>query len=211
MKITHIKFWQLITIALLVILTFSSGYSQRQQWYGAFTYSVSIPSGDTQDFIDEIGWRGIGLDYRYLVNKNVTVGLYFGWNVLHKRSEELTQLETDPPGAVYGVQEKTINAFPIMASAHYYFGERKKIRPYVGLNAGGFYMLQRYEIGIFLYDNDQWQWGIAPEAGFVVPVERDFGLILNGKYNMAFSGENAVGADVNNAYWSVNLGVVWEP
>lgn len=211
MKITHTKLLQLITIATLVILTFSNGYSQREQWYGAFTYSVSFPTGDTKDFISEIGWRGIGLDYRYLVNKNVTVGLYFGWNVLYESAEGVTQLNTDPPGAIYGSQEKTINSFPIMASAHYYFGERRQLRPYIGFNAGGFYMLQSYEIGIYQYENNQWQWGIAPEVGIVAPVERDFGVIINGKYNMAFTGENALGADVNNAYWSVNVGVVWEP
>jgi outer membrane protein W len=98
-----------------------------------------------------------------------------------------------------------------MANIHYYFGERKSLRPYIGLNAGGSIMLQRKAIGIYLWDNDQWQWGVAPEVGVAIPVERDFGLLINGKYNMYFSGEDAIGNDVNNAYWAINVGFVWEP
>jgi outer membrane protein W len=211
MKIIEIKFGQMVSILALALVFISSGYSQKQQWYGAFTYSVSIPAGDTKERIDEISWRGIGLDYRYMMNPNITVGLYFGWNVLYERKQEANELETDPPGAIYGTQDNTINSFPIMASVHYYLGERKSIRPYIGLNAGGFIMLQEYAIGIFLWQNDQWQWGIAPEAGVVIPVERDFGVIVNGKYNMAFTGEDAIGNEVNNAYWSINAGIVWQP
>ena len=211
MKITQIKFWQVFAIFALVLLMFGTNYPQKQQWYGAFTYSVSIPTGDTKEFIDEVSWRGVGLDYRYTINHEMTVGLFFGWNVLYERTEEVIDLGTNPPGAISGTQLRTINAFPIMVNAHYYFGERKSIRPYVGLSAGGYYMLQSYEIGIFLWENDQWQWGIAPEAGVVIPVERDFGLILNGKYNYAFTGETSFDTDVNNTYWGINVGVVWQP
>lgn len=211
MKITQIKYWQVLIVFALTILLFSSGYAQREQWYGALTYSVSVPSGDTKDIIGDIGWWGMGLDYRYMVQKNLSVGLFFGWNTMYERVTGQTELNTDPPGTIYGTQDNTINSFPIMASIHYYFGERKQLRPYIGLNAGGSVMLQEKAIGVFLWQNDQWQWGIAPEAGVAIPVERDFGLLINGKYNMFFSGEDAIGNDINNSYWSINIGFVWEP
>lgn len=211
MKINKLKIWQILTTFTLVFIMFSTGYSQKEQWYGALTYSVSVPSGDTKDIIDEIGWWGLGLDYRYTVQKNLSVGLFFGWNTMYQKATGLTELNTDPPGAIYGTQENTINSFPIMANIHYYFGQRKSLRPYLGLNAGGFIMLQRKAIGIFLWDNDQWQWGIAPEVGVAIPVERDFGLLVNGKYNMAFTGEDAIGNEINNGYWSINVGFIWEP
>ena len=211
MKITQIKYWQVLIVFALTILLFSSSYAQREQWYGALTYSVSVPSGDTKEIIEDIGWWGMGLDYRYMVQKNLSVGLYFGWNTMYERVTGLTELNTDPPGAIYGTQDNTINSFPIMASIHYYFGERKQLRPYIGLNAGGSIMLQEKAIGIFLWQNDQWQWGIAPEAGVAIPVERDFGLLINGKYNMYFSGEDAIGNDINHSYWAINVGFIWEP
>lgn len=209
MKIIKLKFWQMSAVFALVLLMFGTGYSQKEQWYGAFTYSVSIPTGDTKSFVEEISWRGIGLDYRYMIDRTYSVGLNFGWNVFYERTEnKTTQTEN---GAVTGTSDRTINAFPIMANIHYYFGERKSIRPYVGLNAGGYVMNQRFEIGVFAWERDSWEWGIAPEAGVVIPVERDFGIILNGKYNYALTGEDVFETTINHTYWQVNAGFVWEP
>jgi len=209
MKIIKLKFWQMSAVFALVLLMFGTGYSQKEQWYGAFTYSVSIPTGDTKSFVEEISWRGIGLDYRYMIDRTYSVGLNFGWNVFYERAEnKTTQTEN---GAVTGTSDRTLNIFPIMANIHYYFGERKSVRPYVGLNAGGNYVNQRFAIGVFLWEDDSWQWAIAPEAGVAIPVERDFGILLNGKYNYAFTGESVFGTDVNNSYWQINVGVIWEP
>ena len=209
MKIIKLKYWQMSAVFVLVLLMFGTGYSQKEQWYGAFTYSVSIPTGDTKSFVEEISWRGIGLDYRYMIDRTYSVGLNFGWNVFYERAEnKTTQTEN---GAVTGTSDRTINAFPIMANIHYYFGERKSIRPYVGLNAGGFFMNQRFEIGVFAWERDSWEWGIAPEAGVVIPVERDFGIILNGKYNYALTGEDVFETTINHTYWQINAGFVWEP
>jgi hypothetical protein len=208
MKNIRIKILQAIFLFSFCLILIDTGYSQREQWYGALTYSVSIPAGDTKTFVDEISWRGIGLDYRYLIDRQYSVGLYFGWNVFYQRTNKTTQTEN---GAVTGTSDRYINAFPIMANIHYYFGERKSIRPYVGLNAGGYYMLQRFEIGVSAWQKDQWQWGIAPEAGVVIPVERGFGVMLNGKYNYAFTGESVFGTDIKNSYWQINAGFVWEP
>ena len=208
MKIIILKFWQTFTVFALVLLISGTGYSQKEQWYGALTYSVSIPSGDTKTFTDEISWRGVGLDYRYLIDRKFSIGLFFGWNVFYQRTDKTTQTDN---GAVTGTSDRYINAFPIMANIHYYFGKRKSIRPYVGLNAGGYIMNQRFAIGISAWQEDQWQWGIAPEAGLIIPVERDFGIMLNGKYNYAFTGQGVFGRDINNSYWQVNAGFVWEP
>ncbi|MCK7517795.1 MAG: hypothetical protein MZV64_08845 [Ignavibacteriales bacterium] len=69
MKIIKLKFWQMSAVFALVLLMFGTGYSQKEQWYGAFTYSVSIPTGDTKALVEEISWRGIGLDYRYMIDR----------------------------------------------------------------------------------------------------------------------------------------------
>jgi hypothetical protein len=208
MKLIKTKFWQMFAVFALVILMFGTSYSQKEQWFGALTYSVSIPSGDTKTFVDEISWRGVGLDYRYLIDRQYSVGLFFGWNVFYQRTNKTTEIEN---GAVTGTSDRYLNFFPIMANIHYYFGERKSVRPYVGLNAGGYYVNQRFAIGVFLWEDDSWQWAIAPEAGVAIPVERDFGILLNGKYNYAFTGQSVFGTDVNNSFWQVNVGVIWQP
>jgi hypothetical protein len=209
MKIIKLKFLQIFAVLTLVLIMAGTGYSQKEQWFGSLTYSISIPAGDTKSFVEEISWRGIGLDYRYMIDRTYSVGLNLGWNIFYERAEnKTTQTEN---GAVTGTSDRYLNFFPVMANIHYYFGERKSVRPYVGLNAGGYYVNQRFAIGVFLWEDDSWQWGIAPEAGVAIPVERDFGILLNGKYNYAFTGESVFGTDVNNSYWQVNVGFIWEP
>jgi hypothetical protein len=55
------------------------------------------------------------------------------------------------------------------------------------------------------------QWVIAPESEVTIPVERDFGILLNGKYNYGFTGESVFGKDVNNSFWQLNVGIIWWP
>lgn len=209
MKITQGKINQILLVFAIVTLMFTTGYSQGQQ-FSSLTYSVSIPTGDTKEFIDEVSWRGLGFDYRYMFKRNLSVGFSTGWNLLYQDNRELTQL-TDPPGAIYSKQYKLISSIPVMASIHYYFGKRRSIRPYVGVSAGGFIMRQYLEISLFLWENNEWQWGMAPEAGVLIPVDRDMSIIVNGKYNYAFTGESVMGTSINNAYWGINVGVAWQP
>ena len=70
-------------------------------------------------------------------------------------------------------------------------------------------MLQRFSIGIRTLEDDQWQWGIAPEVGFIAPLSRSSTLIVSGKYNYAFSGESPLGGDINHQYWSIGIGFAW--
>ena len=209
MKFNKINYW-LILLVVFCSIPLSQGIAQRHTWFGAATYQVSFPLGDTKNFTDETSFRGFGLDFRYTVQKSTTVGLSFGWNIFHQRTSETAELGTKNPGAISGTQDRYINAFPIMANVHYYFGERGRIRPYVGLNAGGYFMLQRFAIGIVALDNDRWEWGMAPEVGFIIPVERDFAIMVNGKYNYAFTGESVLGNDINHSYVGLNIGFVWQ-
>src|SRR5262245_53987317 len=165
----------------------SSGHAQ--QWYGAATYQISFPLGDTKDAINEVSYRGFGLDFRKTISPGTTAGLLFGWNVFYERTHETTQLaqgwgdHSGPPGAVTGTQDRTLNVFPIMAGVHRYLGQRGRALPYAGVSAGGYIFLQRLGIGVSVIDNDRWDWGIAPEAGVVVPLERGSVLVVNGRYN----------------------------
>jgi hypothetical protein len=179
-----------------------------QEWYGAATYEISFPTGDTNDFIGETSFRGVGLSFRKNVAPATTAGLFFGWNVFHERTSETIQLET-PPGAVTGTQDRTVNAFPIMASFHRYVTQKGRALPYAGLNVGGYIMLQRLAIGLISIDNDRWDWGIAPEVGLVVQLERGAVFLINGKYNYAFTGESIGGSDINHQYWGLNMGFAW--
>ena len=208
MKENKMFYW-IILIMIICFFTQDKGFAQTETWYGAATYQISVPFGDTKEIIDATSFIGFGLDFRYIFMEKTSVGFTLGWNVFHERSTETTQLDTQNPGAITGTQDNYLNSFPIMANIHYHFGERGGIRPYVGLNAGGFYMLQEFAIGIVALENNGWEWGIAPEAGVIIPVDMEWGIMVNGKYNYAFTGESAVGTDINHSYLSLNIGFVW--
>ena len=135
----------------------------------------------------DIIWNQNSIIHNNSLPQNTSVGLTLGWNVLDERRTETAQLGTQNPGAITGTQDRYLNAFPIMANVHYYFGERGGVRPYVGLNAGGIVMNQRFEIGIVALQNDGWEWGIAPEAGIIIPMDREWAIMVNAKYNYAFT------------------------
>ena len=209
MKENKIFYW-IILLTVFCFITQDEGFAQRQTWYGAATYQISFPLGDTKDYIDATSFRGVGLDFRYTIEKNTSVGLTLGWNVFDERRTETAQLGTQNPGAITGTQDRYLNSFPIMANVHYYFGERGGVRPYVGLNAGGIVMNQRFEIGIVALQNDGWEWGIAPEAGIIIPMDREWAIMVNAKYNYAFTGESVFETDISHSYLGLNIGFVWQ-
>jgi len=203
---TKFKFKILLISALFLVFS-NKGFAN--DWLGAITYQISMPTGDTEKFISDYSYRGFGLDFRSFAAKNTSVGFATGWNVFHERTSKTIELNTEKPGAITGVQDRLVNAFPVMLNVHQYFGKRRDIRPYIGLNAGGFFMLQQFDIGIYSFQEDEWQWGMAPEIGVIVPLKGNGSIIINGKYNYAFTGDHPVGGDINHEYWMIGIGFAW--
>ena len=206
MKFSKILY-ALIVLAICFIIPQKQMFAQN--WYGAATYQISFPIGDTEDFTGNTSFRGIGLDFRYTIAKSTTVGITLGWNVFNERTYGSVETGTENPGVVTGTFDRYLNSFPIMANVHYYLGKKGEIRPYAGLNGGVYRMLQRASIGIVTLQNDRWDWGIAPEIGVIIPIDRELAFMVNGKYNYTFTGESVGGADINHSYASLNLGLVW--
>lgn len=202
------KFYLWIVLAVVYCFTIS-GTGLAQEWSTALSYQISLPSGDTKDFTDKTSFRGIGLDFRKEITRATSIGLFFGWNVFYERTSETIEIQTEKPGALTGTQDRYLNSFPIMLTVQHSFGKSGELQPYAGLNIGGFYMVQKLGIGLSQFQNDQWQWGGAPELGLIIPVERDTDIIINAKYNYAFTGESAVDADVNYSYWMIGIGCAW--
>ena len=206
----NIKNIILKTLPVIMLILFINTQAKAQNWYGAFSYQISFPTGDTKDFADKTSFIGFSLDFRRAVAPKTTVGLLLGWNVFHERTSDVIDLVRDGnPGAVSGLQDRTLNSFPFMINAHKYFGKDNGTSFFAGLNAGGYYMLQQFDIGIYTFGNDQWQWGIIPEVGIVIPLQDESSLVITGKYHFAFTGESAVGTDISNQYISLGIGFSW--
>ena len=163
-----------------------------------FNYQVSYPAGETSDYIDKISFRGFGMEWRKYIQDDISAGISLNWNVFHKVETKVEELEN---GAVSGTQNRTINSFPLMITAHYYFGARRDIRPYGGLGLGAFLVEKKLDIGVFSITDSNWHFGVAPEIGVQFPVGYDTTIMVGLKYNYAFKAN-----DTENSYFGLSIG-----
>ncbi len=191
----------------LMILGFASAGSAQfmTDSYSAITYNMALPTADTKDFANAYSWRGMGLEFRKFNKPNMSVGLSLGWNVLHEEVNGTVSI-AGGRGDATGNQDRTINAFPLMVGFQVYGGEEGQARPYFGISGPGYYIEQRLDIGVFSFQEDGWNWGVAPELGFLVPVRGgDANLLLNVRYNYAFEGYDRG----PYSYIGFNVGFAW--
>jgi len=200
--------WLYTSILILIITT-----SVSAQSLGSITYNVSIPTGNLNDYIDEVSWRGFGIEGRWFQNRNLSFGLSFAWTVFNQRvSDPIQIVQNGVSATVTGTQVRVVNSLPILATAHFYTGKRRdQYRFYFGTGVGMYYIKQRLEIGLVAFETDNWHFGLAPEAGVLISLNRDLTMIVNGKYNYAFSSGEALGGGDNQIdYWGINIGFVWQ-
>lgn len=195
------KTMRVAAAALFLTLTFSAE-GRAQQWFWGMEYMVSSSSGDTKDFANQFSWRNFGIEGRYQLKDNISAGLYFAWNVFAEQTD--TVITAFQGFDVSGVQYRYVNAFPMMATAHYYFGQRRGIRPYVGTGLGTIYSEYRLEIGTVAFVANQWHLAFAPEIGVIIPINWNARAMLNARYNYGLKANN-----ITLSYWTIGVGIGW--
>src|SRR5262245_18677274 len=100
MRALRVAMWFTFGCAVFLFLPVAA---HAQNWYTGITYEMSLPNTDLKDFIDETSYRGFGMTFRQMVDRNISTGLFFGWNVFHQRTTETIQLDN---GAITGTQDR---------------------------------------------------------------------------------------------------------
>jgi outer membrane protein W len=189
--------WLLVALPLVI-----PSRAAAQDWLWSVTYGPTVPSGQTKDFINtSTAWRNIGLEGRKIMSENTTVGLAFGWNVFATKTGELISFRQID---ISGEQFRYVNSFPLLLTGHYYFGQPDGIRPYVGGGVGAYYAEERLEIGLTALTADAWHFGLAPEAGLIVPIGWRARAMLQARYNWALKAN-----EIEHTYWGFNVGFVF--
>ena len=194
----------MILLAIFAVAALADpGSASAQDSFLGVSYSASVPMGDTSDWTSKMSWRGIGIDYRRFKERDVSFGFYGGWNVFSEK-EHATVQRPSVPGAITGTQFRHINAFPLMLTAHKYFGSggRQDARGYVGGGIGAIAHERRIEVGLFADEKNRWHFGLAPEVGIVKPVSWDTSVYGSIKWNYGFKSSNQT-----VSYISFNLGL----
>ena len=188
-------------LALCFALGLSIHAAQGQSLF-AVNYTGSLPMGETADFVDAFSWRGVSMEWRWFVQDQASLGLFFGWNVFHeKESGDFMLGEV----AASGTQLRTVNAFPMLFTGHYYFANEIELRPYVGAGVGLYRTLQRNTFGIYQVEENNWQFGFAPSVGATFPLGYNVMGNLEVRYNYALKA----GDSLTQSYLGISLGLAW--
>lgn len=172
------------------------------------TYSISIPTGNTSDFISETSFKGLSIDLRKFFSYNASIGFLVGWSAFE---EETNNTIPTYIGDVTGEQSRLINSFPVMITTHFYLGEGREFRPFIGIGVGMYYFYHQLEQVEQNLESSKWHFGIAPEAGFVYLLESIYAFV-NVRYNYAFSTENEITKiSTSQSYLTFNIGFAFTP
>ncbi len=195
-------------VMVLVLIAIASS-ALAQDNITAITYQISQPLGDFEKFIGETSWIGLGLEgrrYRSPSSK-LTFGFAFAWNVFDEKSSDTQVFDS---GAVTGTQRRYVNSLPFLLTTNYYFNRKNSIKPFIGIGAGAYYIIQRLDIGVWKFEETNWHFGIAPEAGFQFPLGEIEG-IFSFKYNYALKAGESVGGGESREYQylSVIIGLAY--
>ena len=192
---------RLFKIFILALL-FLPAAVNAQLKYTSVNYMISMPLGDTKDYIEDASFRSFGFETGQFVNDNIAVGIGLGWLVFNENvTGELIQSGNT---TLAGKQFRYINSFPIYASANYYFSEEDdRVKFYAGAGVGTMYKIQRTEIGVIAFEDTQWHFALYPHAGVLFAMGPDAHINLDFKYNQAF----AAGDSDAVSFLSINLGL----
>ena len=179
-----------------------------QDFLTGLTYSISVPTGNTSDFISKTSFAGLSIDLRKFFSHNASIGFLIGWSTFE---EETNETISTIVGDVSGAQSRLINSFPVMITTDYYFGEGREFRPFIGIGVGMYYIYHQLEQVEQNLESNKWHFGVAPEVGFVYLLESVYAFV-NVRYNYAFSAENELTKiSTTQSYLTFNIGFAFTP
>ena len=173
-------------------------------WFGV-TYEPTIPVGDAREFVSRPGYYGVGLEGRRFRTDHLAWTVSVSWQVIYEKTDDLLQVGNT---TISGTQVRYLDFIPLSAGANYHFLSRKnRVRPFLGLAAGGYWVRQRFELGsVNFLLNENWQFGLAPEAGVtLLTPDLDIYGFLSAKFNYVFSRDDSI----DYAYVTIRVGLVY--
>jgi hypothetical protein len=204
-------------IIISIIALFSLGYKSYaqdgnlylQNSLMTFSYQMGFPSADLKTFIPENDFLGWDFEMKAMVTHNLALGAHIGYQGFYKKFPRDTY--EFPQGALTTTIFKYYYTIPMQAVATWFFIPEGMVQPYLGMNVGVNYNERRGEIGIYVLEDNSWNFSFAPEAGVIVPFGKysQWGVNIRGKYNYnVYNRTDEIGMDFNQlAYWNLMFGL----
>ena len=190
-----------ILIVLAALLISVASYSQG---FYSLDYTMSFGLGETDNYINNTSFRGITFEGRGFISDNISLGGVFTWSTFY---EELPDESfTEDNMTIHGTQYRYLNAFPILAQAHYYLStEEDKPWVYMGFGTGAYKIIQRTEAGVWASEQNNWHFGISPEIGMFYPVSNSAGINVSLRYHYVLKTSETT----DQSWLGLNVGIAW--
>lgn len=188
-------------------------FAQSGEGKFAMSWDITVPLGETSDYISDVSWLGFSMQWRQFINPNISLGGSFAWSVLDSRSFETQSFSFQPDGAdrqingdLSGEQFRYLNSFPILFETYYHMGDPydSKVRPYGGLGIGVTPIEQRTEVGLVAITNTNWHFTLTPEVGAIFPLDA-VSIFVAASYNYALKVDDTI----NYTYLTFNVGLMF--
>jgi len=163
---------------IIIILAFLGlGFTQAQEKsslgytpssYYTFSWNMTFPMGDFNDWVDEVGLAGFDIGGRYFVKNGLAVGFNLSWNRVAAQYPQKTYTIPEKGIAITAENYRFTWMVPFQAVVAYHFIPAKMISPYVGLGIGGDYMEHHLLIQEYDIYEDRWDFSLNPEVGALV-------------------------------------------
>ena len=190
---------EFLTIFLISLSLLSN--LPAQQILG-ISYDISVPTMDTKKIVNTVSLVGFGLDARKMIYSKYSYGVTFHWNSF---KDDLLQRETPEGGNTIIIDDRSLEAFPLMLNGHYYlFSDVSSFRPFFGGNIGTYFIITRRAIDGIYRSDKKWHFGLAPDIGFMLHFMQDVHVMLTLRYNYAFR----TGGSPAQNYFSILFGFV---
>jgi len=178
-------------IALLAIGVNMTAQDNKTNIY----YTMGFPMGDTKDYISKTSFRGMGFEYQYLFSDKFGLGGVLQWSTFYESDPrdtyDFTNNEGVVNGAINGIRYKYINTVPMYITGTYYMAsDDAKIRPYLGLGVGTYWLEKKTDMGLYTTIYNSWHFGLIPKAGILIPISYSTSVYIGLDYNLAFKNSD---------------------
>jgi hypothetical protein len=167
------------------------------------SYPISFPMGNMHDYVEEISFRGLSMEFIKRVKPGVSVGLETGWHVFYQRED--SKEYKDGNTSISGIQYRYVNAVPILVQAKYYKETSSPTTFYGGLGLGVLYVDQSTDMGLYRLSKEAWQFCLRPELGVLFKTQSGASPFIGAKYYAGFNANDLDG----QSFLSLNIGILF--
>jgi hypothetical protein len=194
----------------MILIIALSATTFAQDLFTGVSWDVGFPMGTTHDFIEKTSYAGFAFEGKRFLDDDASVGMVIGWNHFSELTSKTIVLDQggNVAGAVSGTQVRYANVIPILINADYYLGSKSSdTRLFIGANIGTYHIWQELDIGIYGFTNNLWHFGLAPEAGIWMQLDRNLFMLLTARYNYAFASGDPIMAESQNTFQYLGLNI----